>query len=229
MLKSFLPRCAAFVFIYLLISYALWSQETAASYFESVSERYRGIVDYTADLVITKDRGVQTAALQHKKPNLLRLDFSQPEGQLMIVDGETFHAWVPEQGVTFEQVLRREEQMSSPGIASFEGLELMQRYYTVAYAESPLPVPLEPGSSESVVVLRLDWKSNNEGFRRIDLSINANTKMIRRVESTKTNGQRMVFDFTNIVLNRGIPDRRFIYESPATGSTIENFLFDPED
>lgn len=228
-MKIFLPRRAAFVFIYPLISYALWSQETAASYFESVAEQYRRITDYSADLVITKGRDVRTAALQYRKPNLLRLDFSRPKGQVIAVDGKTLRAWVPKQGVTFEQVLRRKERISSPGIASLEGLELMRRYYTVAYAESPLPVPLEPGSSESVVVLRLNWKSNNEGFRRIDLSINANTKMIRRAEGITTSGQRLIFDFTNIVLNRGIPDTRFSYQSPATGSTIENFLFDLED
>ena len=228
-MKSSIGRGAAFAFIYVVTSYALSAQETAARYFETVSEQYESISDYTADLVITRGARVETAALHFKKPNLLRLDFSEPADMVMAVDGETLQVWVPEHRVTFEQPLRRLEQMPAAAIAGFSGLELMQRYYTVAYAESPLPVPIDPGSSETVVVLRLKWKSNNEGFRQLDLSIDPAMKMIRRAEGIKTSGERIVFDFTNIVLNRGIPDARFSYDSPPIGNIIENFLFDPED
>jgi outer membrane lipoprotein-sorting protein len=33
------------------------------------------------------------------------------------------------------------------------------------------------------------------------------------------------FDFSNIKTNQGIPDQRFIYDSPASANLYNNFLF----
>ena len=41
--------------------------------------------------------------------------------------------------------------------------------------------------------------------------------------------EKIIFDFTNLEINRGIPDARFDYKSPPEGNTIENFLFEPEN
>jgi len=205
----------------------LSAQETASRYFERVSERYESINDYSADLKITKGEEIQTATVMYKTPNRLRLDFVEPDGMVMAVDGEQLQVWVPEYSVTFSQPLRRESQAQMATLASSSGLELMKRYYTIAYASSPGPVPLDPGSSEQVVKLRLVWKSNNEGFRELELAIDSDLR-IRRVTGITTGSETLVFDFTNMVLNQGIPDTRFQYESPPTGNTIENFLFDPE-
>ena len=226
--RPFTRRTAAVLIVLFLTTYALSAQETASRYFRAVSEQYKAISDYTADLKITKGYVVQTGTVQYKNPGLLRMDFSTPKGMVMAVDDEKLQVWVPEYSVTFEQPLRRSEQAQLANVASSRGLELMERYYTVAYAESPLPVPIDPGSSETVIKLRLVWKSNNEGFRQLEISINPGMKTIRRVVGITTTGETIVFDFTNIVLNQGIPDARFDYESPPTGNTIENFLFDPE-
>ena len=206
----------------------LSAQETASRYFERVSERYSSINDYTANLVITKGEEVQSAVAWYKSPNLLRLDFSKPNGMVMAVDGEQLQVWVPEYSVTFAQPLKKDSQAQLGLMAGSRGLELMKRYYTVAYATSPAPVPLDPGSSVMVVKLRLNWKTNSEGFRQLDLSIDQELR-IRRVVGITTTNERIVFDFTNMKINLGIPDSRFQYESPPTGNTIENFLFDPEE
>lgn len=206
----------------------LSAQETASRYFEAVSERYKAISDYTADLMITRGERVQTAVAQYRNPNLLRLDFSKPANMVIAVNNEKLMVWVPQYSVTFEQTLRQSSREQLAALATPRGLELMARYYTIAYSASPNPVPLDEGSSEQVIKLLLKWKSNNEGFRRLELSINPLLKTIRRIQGLTTNGQTIVFDFTNIVLNGGIPATRFNYESPPIGNSIENFLFDPE-
>ena len=213
---------------FLISAAALSAQETARSYFESVSERYGGIEDYTANLVISRGGNAQVAAVTYKAPNLLRLDFEEPENMVMVVGNELLQIWVDEYKVTFSQPLRRESQAEVPNLATPQGLELMNRYYTIAYLSTPDPVPLQAGSSEMVVKLRLVWKSNNEGFRELELAIDSD-KLIRRITGVTTGNETVVFDFTEISLNRGIPDTRFEYESPPEGNTIENFLFDPEN
>ncbi len=221
-------RFIAVFSVFTALTAGLWAQETASRFFDSVSSRYESINDYTARLVISgSDKSRQVAEVIYKAPNMLRLDFSEPKDMVMAVDGETLRIWVPDLPAAFEQPLRRNSQAAGVLAAGSQGLELMKKYYTVAYAQSPSPVPLDPGSSEYVVKLRLVWKSNNEGFRQLELSID-NDKRIRRIVGITTGNEVVQFDFTNIMINRGIPAARFQYDPPPTGNTIENFLFDPE-
>lgn len=220
-------RFTAILILFFAGSAAIFAQETATRYFELVSERYEAIADYTADLVITRGDIVQTAEVWYKNPNLLRLDFAEPEGMVMAVDGELLQVWVPEYSVTFSQPMRRDSQAQLANITSSSGLEMINKYYTVSYDPVPDLVPLDPGSSEMVVKLKAEWKSNNEGFRKLELSIDSDRR-IRRIKGITTNNEEIIFDFTNLVINRGIPETKFQYESPPTGNTIENFLFDPE-
>jgi len=221
-------RIAAVIILIFAVSGAIPAQETATSFFEQVSERYKSVVDYTADLVITRGETVQSAKVWYKSPNLLRLDFEEPEGMVIAVDGERLQVWVPDFSVTFEQPLRRNSQAELASVTSSAGLEMIKKYYTISYDPIPGRVPLDPGSSEEVIKIKAEWKSNNEGFRKLQLSIDADTRFIRRVTGITTTNDEITFDFTNLVLNPDIPDARFQYESPPTGNTIENFLFDPE-
>ncbi|MCD6343295.1 MAG: outer membrane lipoprotein carrier protein LolA [Spirochaetaceae bacterium] len=223
-----ISRFSAVIILIFAVSGAVTAQETATSFFEQVSERYKSVEDYTADLVITRGDTVQTAKVWYKSPNMLRMDFEEPEGMVIAVDGELLQVWVPDYSVTFSQPLRRDSQAGLATVTSSAGLELIKKYYTISYDPIPGSVPLDPGSSEEVIKIKAEWKSNNEGFRRLLLSIDADTRFIRRVTGITTTNDEITFDFTNFVLNPDIPDARFQYESPPTGNTIENFLFDPE-
>lgn len=221
-------RLTAVIVLIIAVSTVISAQETATSFFEQVSEIYKSVNDYTADLVITRGDTIQTAKVWYKSPNLLRLDFVEPEGMVIAVDGELLQVWVPDYSVTFAQPLRRDSQAQLATITSSSGLELIKKYYSISYDPAPGRVALDPGSSEIVVKIKAEWKSNNEGFRKLKISIDADTKFIRRVTGITTTNDEITFDFTNLIINPDIPDARFQYESPPTGNTIENFLFDPE-
>ena len=149
-------RTVAVIMLILSVSGAMWAQETATSFFEQVSERYKSIKDYTADLVITRGDTVQTAKVWYKSPNLLRLDFEEPEGMVMAVDGEQLQVWVPEYSVTFAQPLKKNSQAGLASVTSSAGLELIKKYYTISYDPVPGRVPLDPGSSEEVIKSRME-------------------------------------------------------------------------
>ena len=101
----------------------------------------------------------------------------------------------------------------------------MSRYYSVAYETGPQAVPLDEGNPEHVIKLLLSRKTNSEGFRTIKLSINPDTKLIRRIEATSVNNENFVFNFTNYALNQNIPDTRFLYDAPSSANTYNNFLY----
>ncbi|MFA6938041.1 MAG: outer membrane lipoprotein carrier protein LolA, partial [Treponema sp.] len=85
--------------------------------------------------------------------------------------------------------------------------------------------PLEEGSDEKVVVLILNRRSSAEAFRQIKLSINPQTKLIRRVAATTPQSENFTFNFYDYNLNSGITDQRFIYDPPSSANNYNNFLF----
>ena len=56
---------------------------TAASFFQSVSEYYGTIRDYEATMNITAGRSQMQGQVSFKRPNLLRIDFSNPKEPLL--------------------------------------------------------------------------------------------------------------------------------------------------
>ena len=206
----------------------VFSQETADSYFSRISDYYGTVKDYEADLIITRGSEIQKAHISYKSPNLLRLDFSDPDGQVLCTDGKELELFIPRLGVSFTQELKYHDESTLAAMASNQGLTLLMRNYGIAYLEGPSYVPLDPGSNEKVIKLKLDWRSANEGFRKIEIAVGQNN-LIRRIIGYSTTGTVLQFDFLNIVINRNIPMTRFDYEVPPVGNSIVNFLFDPED
>lgn len=212
-----------------------------------MSERYREIEDYQADVVISQEDNIMYGTLYHKRPNLILLEFEEPEEQVLAVDGENLIIYVPYLRVVLKQKLK-ERDMPAAGLATQQGLDLMRQKYSVAYLDSPDLVPLESAAddedgeedtpaeeraepdenSEMVWKLKLEWRSIEEGFREITLSVSEDL-LIRRFVGVKADFEEIQVDFTNVELNQNIPDGRFRYEEPASANVIDDFIFEAED
>ncbi len=209
------------------------SQElvTAVSFFEQVSDRYGEVFDYDAELVITQSAGdtdaVSTGTIYYKNPNLLRIDFSEPEEQVICVTGEDLMIYLPSQAVVMVQKLKRHNDSTLASMASSQGLELLEKGYSISYLDGPDPVPLDEGSDEMVTKLKLEWRTTDQGFRQIEMSVGADN-LIRRMKAVTPEMEEVQFDFLGIEINQNIPDVRFEYEAPASAYEIKNFLFEPE-
>jgi outer membrane lipoprotein-sorting protein len=174
--------------------------------------------------------------LFYKSPDMLRINFSDPDEQVFSLYNNRLVIYIPRYRVVMSQRIDRRSQITGStsgaggaGLASREGLNLLRRNYSVAYLESPNPVPLDrgAGSSEMVVKLKFVWRSTQEGFRQIDLSIGENG-YIRRLIGYTPDYEEIQFDFKNVNVNQNIPDTRFDYQPPPTANVFENFLFDPQ-
>ncbi|MDR0878196.1 MAG: outer membrane lipoprotein carrier protein LolA [Treponema sp.] len=225
---------AVFLLIYGFFgAISIYSQEiiTAERYLESVSERYGGVRDYEANIIIHSGNTEMTGNVSHLVPSFLRIDFSRPADQVIVFNGEQLTVYLPEYRAVLNQVITQSRRPASSGasLATAQGLTLLRRNYVPAFVTGPDPTPLENNSKETVVKLRLTRRSISEGFREIILNIEPETKLIRRIEG-RTIAEGMVqFDFTNIRINQGIPEQRFIYDSPASANLYNNFLFRDTD
>ena len=225
-------KLAVLVFFFCFI-FPVFSQEiiTADKYLESVSERYGNIRDYEAQVAIRSDSTDMTGNLSFLEPNLLRIDFTDPPEQVMVFNGDLLTIYIPRLRAVLNQTVAPMRRSGAGGasLASSQGLQLLRRGYVPAFVTGPDPVPLDERSREAVVKLRLTRRLSSEGFREIILSIDPDTSLIRRIEGRTIANALVRFDFMNIRTNIGIPEQRFIYDSPASANLYNNFLFRDSD
>jgi outer membrane lipoprotein-sorting protein len=223
-------RLAAFLSLATILLAAGAAQEilTADQFFAQVTERYATVNDYEGQIQISAGKSLMTGTIAWRTPSFLRIDFSNPAEQVIAFDGETLVVYIPE----YRAILQQSAASAAVGtganqasLATREGLKMMKRSYTIAYESSPAPVALDPASQEMVVRLVLSRRTVAEGFTTIYLSIDPSTLLIRRMEGLTLAKERIVFDFSGIKTNQGIPEARFIYDSPPSANVYNNFLF----
>ena len=208
---------------------------TAERYLEMVGERYSGIRDYEAAITIVSGGGASggemTGNVSHLSPSFLRIDFTRPAEQVIVFNGELLTIYLPEFRVVLNQAITQSRRPAASGasLASAQGITLLRRNYVPSFVTGPAPVPLDNNSPERVVKLRLTRRSVSEGFREIILCVNPDTKLIRRIEGRTIAEGLVRFDFSNVRINQGIPEQRFIYDSPASANVRNNFLFQDAD
>ena len=212
-----------FLFLSILCLHTVFSQEivTAVKYMDMVSETYSAIRDYEAHIAIRSGNSDMAGSVHFLTPSFLRIDFSRPADQVIVFNGELLSIYLPEYRAILNQNINQSRRTATAGM----GLSMLKRNYAPSFVTGPNPEPLEPGSRERIVKLRLTRTAGAEPFREIILSIDPDTLLIRRMEGTTVTGSVIRFDFTNARINQGIPEQRFIYDSPASANIYNNFLF----
>jgi len=217
-----------FLFFILLSCFShLFGQEiiTADAYLGMVSDNYATIRDYEASITIRSGNSDMTGNVSYLSPCFMRIDFSRPSEQVIVFNGDVLIIYLPEYRAVLNQDIKRRPGASGAGVASSQGLSLLRRNYVSSFVTGPNPEPLDGTSGERVIKLRLTRRSVSEGFREIILSVNPNTKLIRRVEGRTIGDNELRFDFINIRTNVGIPEARFAYDTPPSANMYNNFLF----
>lgn len=235
-------RFTLFLSIVALAAPFSFSQEiqTAPEFFATVAERYSSITDYIAEVEMITPEQSLTGTLYYRRPNLVRIDFTEPEDQVLVSDGDVLKVYIPRYDVVLQQALTGSGGNAVTGLASSDGLRLMRENYSIAYLDSPEPVSLneEPaqaadgevqaeavGEDEMVTKLRLTWRSTREGFRQLILSIDED-RLIRRIVGVTVSYDEVQFDFLDVRVNQNIPAARFDYEAPASANLFSDFLFE---
>lgn len=201
---------------------------TANEYFKSVSEEYGKIKDYQANANITIDKEDMKAKITYLQPDKVRFDFSKPEDQVIVFNGETLTIYLPGHQAVLTQNANAEDsdaKGNAANLATSEGLSLMRRYYTVSYETSQEAVPLDESSDEKVVRLVLWRRTTSEAFRYIKLSITPKTKLIRRIEAVTPSDITYKIDFSDYEINQGLTAQRFSYDIPSAANSYDNFMF----
>ena len=216
----FLIICGA-----LLAAVAVPAQDivTAQEFFGKVSAKFAGIKDYSCDFTYTREDTVASGKLYYKSPNQLRLNYSVPDGQVVLMDGEKLQVYLPSLSLILEQTFDKKSSAELEAMASERALKLLADGYDIAYLESPGLVPLDDKSKEQVVKLKLTRRSATEMYREIVLDITPDF-MIRRSEGLLEDRTTAVMDYTNIRVNQNLPASRFREEAWPEANVYSDFL-----
>ncbi len=198
---------------------------SAEKFLSNLSKDFEGVKDYTAVVAVTQGKTSSHGTLYYKAPSSLRINFDDPEGQVLVIDNDQLTAYFPQYGVVLEQRYRQKADSSVENLVSSQGLLLLQRNYSVGYLSGPSPVPLEQGSKEMVVKLKL-VPVTTTGFSQLVVSVKGT--QIRRIEGIEQSGDTISLDMANVRVNTGLPASRFIYDPPDDARVISDWLFNPE-
>ncbi len=198
---------------------------TASAYFKTISEYYGSLKDYEADFEILIGKTESAGKLSFKAPDLLRMDYTNPQEQVICFNGDTLTIYLPDSAAALQQQVSPDNSGGAANLSTPQGLSLMSRYYTVAYESSQNAEPLDENSDEMVVKFILTRKSASEAFRYIKIAVTEATKLIRRIEAVTPKGEVFIFNFFDYKLNQDLTEQRFIYEAPSSANNYNNFLF----
>jgi outer membrane lipoprotein-sorting protein len=213
----------ACLFLLLSSSFAFADRLLSAEKFlDAFAKSFQKVKDYSALAVITEGKSESQGELYYRSPGYLRIDFDN--GQVMVLDDTMMTVYIPQYQVVLEQHYK-EQPGAVQDLASGPGLATLQREYSVGYLLGPSPVPLDEGSNEMVVKLKL-LPLTTTGFRQLILSVK--DSLVRRIEGIQDNGESITLDLKRVRVNQGIPVSRFTYTPPSEARIIPDWLFNPQ-
>lgn len=228
-----MKKKSLFLIISIILPMSLFSQQTAGDFFKTISTRYAEIESYTANFKITSGlRGkiVQEGVMTYMSPNLLRMDYTEPEEQVLNVNSRKISIYVPAHGTLFEQTINSEEDalaLETSGLTS-QGLSLFNTNYSISYVNGPELEVLDEDNPEEVYKLKLVPRKFSEPFQEIVMSLTSDG-FIRRLESTTRTDEIIIFDIVDVDTSANINETVFVYDAPPTATTLTDFLFTPEE
>lgn len=223
---------------------------TARMFFEDIAQRYAVIEDYEASVVIAHRRWDLTeeddefettrmdpqeielsrmeGAMSFKRPDLLRIDFSMPAGQVLVSNGELLTIYVPSLDYIMEQRLgpaATPAQASLSPALVIQGLRFLRDNYSIAYTdEGPDPIPLKDGSGRQGIHLLLERQVPEERFRTIEIVVGED-RLIHSIVGEYRSGDRFAIEFHSVRIDQSIPGTRFEYEAPPDANVYRDVLF----
>ncbi len=196
----------------------------ATDIFNRTSNIYAKLNDYQSSIRITKGDKTQSGLLLYNSRNMLKIEFYDPKGQVILVTQESLQIYMP----SHQTILEQKFTDAKASLASTGGFSLLKSNYSVSFAEAGL-VPLSPGSGEKVYKLSLyPYAGSTEGFKYIVMSILPGSFLIRRIEAVNLKNERIAFEYDGISINPGIPLTRFTIDTPNLTNVYPNFLYGAE-
>ncbi|MGK7310769.1 MAG: LolA family protein [Candidatus Longimicrobiales bacterium M2_2A_002] len=152
-----------------------------------------------------------SGTLYQREPDRFLMDFSDPEGDVIVSDGRYYWMYYP--SVDEKQVLRTPRRGQGLDLqAEFIGDPVERFDYTYHGTEDV--------RGRTAHVMTLDPKQA-AGYRRMKVWIDATDHLVRRFEITEENGNVRQIELLDITVNPTLPDSLFEFTPPEGAMVVE--------
>jgi outer membrane lipoprotein carrier protein len=191
----------------------------AATVLRRAEQVYDGVRSMEADFVQNVDvplLGQSTRSqgkLYHRSPDRFLMQFSQPQGDIVVADGR--HLWMYYPSVDARQVMRT--TMAAAGGQVDLHREFLsnptERYHAVLAGRETVG-----GRATDVVVLTPRARS---GYRQVRIWVDREDALVRRFEITEENESVRTLELRNIRRNPTLGDQLFQFTPPAGAQVFD--------
>jgi outer membrane lipoprotein carrier protein len=151
-----------------------------------------------------------SGTLYQRQPDRFLMQFSDPEGDVIVSDGQYFWLYYP--SVDARQVIRTPRGPQGLDLhAQFIG-DPVRRFEATSHGREAVR-----GRDAHVLTL---VPREPLGYRSLKVWVDAEDHLVRRFELTEENGNVRQFELRNVVVNPSLPDRLFQFTPPAGAQVI---------
>jgi outer membrane lipoprotein carrier protein len=151
-----------------------------------------------------------SGTLYQRQPDRFLMQFSDPEGDIIVSDGQYFWLYYP--SVDARQVIRTPRGPQGLDLhAQFIG-DPVNRFQATSHGRESVR-----GRDAHVLTL---VPREPLGYRTLKVWIDVDDHLVRRFELTEENGNVRQFELRNVVVNPSLPDRLFQFTPPAGAQVI---------
>ncbi len=151
-----------------------------------------------------------------KRPDRMRWEYEKPERKLAVTDGVTTWLYVPED---YEAHAGRPDDLAGGGaMMLLAGRLRLSEDFSARGLSSEEAGPQGFAGAE---VLELTPRRGGEEFEKLVVAVDPESLQMRRLTVVDAVGDRMIFDFFDLVENPDIDDALFTFEPPPGTEVID--------
>ncbi|MEM7181242.1 MAG: outer membrane lipoprotein carrier protein LolA [Spirochaetota bacterium] len=200
---------------------------------KKIRKKFVNLKAYTANFHITTTTGIRRKSTKnlkgkctYKKPGMIRYQFSQPAGDLIVSNGKTLWIYIKRKDVVGKQdlTLKKKKKSGKPifQVSSSAGLNRLFRKYHYKFNSTKQPQKGKDG--KSYFVLALEQREKIGGFEHMTLYVDAKTYLIHKTIAKDSLGNKTTLEFSNMRLNPDIEDGIFKYQISGSSKIVNNPL-----
>lgn len=186
----------------------------------SLQQRYETIQDLESDFTqLTRFKGFSTTirskGRMYLKKGRFRWDYLEPEGEQIFMRGDQVLLYVPEHQQVIKSRMDTQTYSQVP-VRLLAGSAHISQDFVIQWKDEQ-----NHKTPDGDYSLMLRPKSPASGFTQIEMEVDSNENVIRRIRLAEPGGNSSDIRFQNTRINRGLKDRIFEFKIPEGVVVVE--------
>ena len=193
---------------------------------KEMKAKFKSMKSYQAEfkIVVKSKKGskISSGTAYYKEGGLLNFTFSKPSGDTIISNGKQMWVYISKlKTVGIQDLKYKKAGKSIYNTASYDGLVSLFTRYHYKFEGDSQPRDF---NGQNFYILKLKEKEASGGFSKLILYVDANSKLIHRIEAQSESGRNLLLQFSSIQMNENISSSKFRFKVESYMKSIRNPL-----